>query len=256
MKKIGLYLGFIALALLASCSEDAEDTQTIEGEFTQTEVQTILVADETTSAVDNILSELYLDNGGTNKAASNDCYSVEYLENGFIATFNNCVLNETENVNGTLNVMYSIDESSATYTATFEDFYVGTTRVNGTRTYTITGSEMENTVGFSITSNISLEFENGDTLSESGTKTFAILFEEGQDTLWNLSGNWTVVSNNDTYTISGNVSKDFLCEYWTQGSMNISKNGLAVDVDFGDGTCDDQAVITYPNGATQNITLD
>jgi len=26
-------------------------------------------------------------------------------------------------------------------------------------------------------------------------------------------------------------------------------------VDFGDGTCDDQAVLTYPNGATQNITL-
>ena len=255
MKKISLFACLSVFIFLLSCSDDADDNQTIEGELTQTEVQTILETDEVTSSVDQILSDFYFDNGATSKEFSNDCYSVEYLDNGFVATFNNCALNETENVNGTLNITYGIGESSATYTATFEDFFVGTIKVNGTRTFTLTGSEEANSLSFSITSNVSLEFEDGETISENGTKTFAIVFEEGEDTLWNLSGNWTVQLDGNTYTISGNVSTNFICEYWTQGTMNISKNGLAVDVDFGDGTCDDQAVLTYPNGATQNITL-
>ncbi len=258
--KIGFYIALSAL-IFASCSDDAEDNNgAIEQELTQTEVQSILETDEVTSVVDNALAELYEANTTTGKfssptASSNECYSAEYTENGFTATFNNCVLNSTDNVNGTLVVTYGVDGSTASYTATYEDFFVGDIKVNGTRTFTLIGSEEESSVSFSITSNISIEFEDGETVSENGTKTFAIIFEEGQDTLWNLSGNWTVQVDGNTYAISGDVSKNFICEYWTQGIMTVTKNGLGIDVDFGDGTCDDQATVIYPNGATEDISL-
>ena len=258
MKKLRIAFYFAVGALvLASCSDDAEENGTIEQELTQTEVQSILETDEVTSVVDDALAELYAASTTTSKgvATSNDCYSAEYTETGFTATFNNCVLNTTDNVNGTLVVTYGLDGSTATFTATYEDFFVGSIKVNGTRTFSVTGSEEETSVSFTIASDISIEFEDGETISENGTKTFAIVFEEGQDTLWNLSGNWTVQVNGNTYSISGNVSKNFVCEYWTQGSMTINKNGLAIDVDFGDGTCDDKATVIYPNGATEEISL-
>jgi hypothetical protein len=271
MKKISLIACTLALFAFVSCSDDAEDLQLEEeqteenqteetseeqeeeGDFTSAEVRSIIEMDETTSEFDTILSDLYFANGASNKS-NDDCYSAEYFENGFVVTFNNCVLNETENINGTLNVSYGMGESSSTYVATFSDFFIGTTKVNGTRSYTLTETN-EETISFEISSNINLEYEDGSIISESGTKVFAFVFEEGEDTLWNLQGAWTITKDGNTYTVGGNVSKGLTCEYWSQGAMNISVNELVVDIDFGDGTCDNQAVLTYPNGATQNITL-
>lgn len=272
MKRIPLIACVIIAFVLISCSEDAEDLQLEEnqteenqteenqtggtpeeeGDFTSAEVQTIVETDDFTSQIDSILSEIYFENGSANK--SNDCYSVEYFENGFVATFNNCALNDTENANGTVNVSYGLGDSGATFIATYDDFYIGSLKINGTRSFTVTGTE-EESVSFEISSNITLEYEDGTVITESGTKVFSFIFEEGKDTLWNLQGTWTLTKDGNTYTIGGNVSKPLTCEYWTLGAMNISVNELVVDIDFGDGTCDNQAVLTYPDGTTQNITL-
>ena len=279
MKRVYLITYLIALCVFVSCSEDAEilqlneDGQTEEGssqetsdeesandetpeedgDFTSAEVRSIIEMDEMTSMFDTILSDLYFENGTSNKS-NNECYSAEYFENGFVATFNNCVLNETENVNGTLNVSYGVGNSSSTYTSTFSDFFIGTTKVNGTRSYTLSLTN-EETVSFEISSNISLEYEDGSVVTEAGTKVLSFVFEEGEETLWNLQGIWTFTKDDNTYTVGGNVSRPLTCEYWTEGAMNVSVNELVVDIDFGDGTCDDAAVLTYANGMTQNIKL-
>ncbi|WP_350285872.1 hypothetical protein [uncultured Croceitalea sp.] len=253
MKKLGLLALIMGLVFIASCSDDAEDNLAQEQELSQAELQTILNTDEITSAVDTALAELYNFTGATQK--SNECYTAEYTDNGFTATFNNCVLNGSENINGTLTVVYGTDANTTTYTATFVDFFVGTIKVNGTRTFTLNSGQMDEAISFTITSDISVEYDDGKTISENGAKTFEFVFEDGQDTLWNLSGNWTVMVDGDTYTVSGDVSRSLICEYWTMGSMQIGKNGLQVDVDFGDGTCDDKATVTYPNGAIEEITL-
>ncbi|MGD1947060.1 MAG: hypothetical protein ACFB0A_12570 [Croceivirga sp.] len=265
MKRILLFTYLITAITFVSCSEDAEivledENQTEEsltleeeGDFTSVEVRSILEMDDTTNMFDTILSDLYYGNGSANKNG-NDCYSTEYFENGFIATFNNCVLNDTENINGVLNVSYGAGESNTTFTATFSDFFIGTIKVNGTRSYTLTVTE-EETVAFEISSNVNLQYEDESVIAESGTKVLAFVFEEGEDTLWNLQGAWTYTKDGKTYTVAGNVSTGLTCEYWSEGTMNISVDDLVVDIDFGDGTCDDQAVLTYADGMTQNIKL-
>ena len=260
MKRISVYLTILCSVIFFSCSDDEElttdDTEngTALNDFSA-ELQTILSADELSSTVDNVLGQLFVDNGQTNKAATNDCYSAEYTDSGFSATFNNCVLNGTENINGTLNILYSFGENQNEFTATFTDFFVGSTVINGSRRFTLNATDLEEQLTFTIASNLTIEFENGTTISESGDKTFGFLFEEGEDTLWNLSGNWTVTVDNDTYVIGGNVSKPLTCEFWSAGSMAISKNGLDLEVNFGDGTCDDQATLTYPDGTMETLTL-
>lgn len=243
--------------LLFSCSDDAKNNGSLDEELSQTEVRTILETDNIASSADAALAELFNDSGNSAKSTGNECYSAEYTETGFTATFNNCVLNGTDNINGTLVVTYGSGENTAEFTATYTDFFVGDIKINGTRTFTITGEEGENSgsIAFTVTSNVSVEFADGSTISENGTKTFAIIFEEGQDTLLTLSGEWTVQADGNTYSISGEISKQLNCEHWSAGSITVNKNGLEVDVDFGDGTCDDQATVIYPNGATEVIDL-
>ena len=247
----------LTLVIFQSCSEDAKsDTNQ---ELTQAELKTILETDDITGVADSALAELFADNGSTGKSAkSNECYSAEYSETGFVATFNNCVLNGTDNVNGTLTVTYAVGNESAAFTATYEDFYVGTIKINGTRSFTVNSSVDQNTISFTVTSDVSVEFENGSTVSENGTKTFEFTFGASlPESTFNISGSWTIQADGNTYAVGtvDDLQGNFSCEHLTSGSMVVSKNGLAVTVDFGDGVCDDKAVVIYPNGATEEITL-
>lgn len=254
--KITMVFGAVAL-LFVACSDDAEDA-TNDVAITEAELKTVLESDQASSAVDAVLAEMYQENGNSNKSAakSNECYAAEYTENGFTATFNNCVLNGTDNINGTLNVTYEANSESAAFTATYTDFYVGTLKLNGTRTFTISEGAGENSVAFTVTSNMSVETEDGEVVSESGTKTLTVTFDE-EGIFFSVAGNWTVEADGHTYAVETieDLQGQFGCEHFTDGSMSLNKNGLEVTVDFGDGTCDDQATVTYPNGTQEEFTL-
>ena len=258
--KKAIFFAFVGL-LAIGCSEDETPDLGVENgqELTSQEMETILNADDLTSAVDDVLSDLYIGGFATKRAgetAKNDCYETTYTENGFSVTFTDCSVEGSETLNGTVSVFYEENQNGASFTATFTDFMVGGTTVNGTRRITLNGEQSETNISFTTTSNITVTLEDGSVITENGTKTFTVVFEEGQDTLFNLQGNWTITEGGNTYTIAGNISKQFNCAYWSSGTMNVSKNGLSLDVDFGDGTCDNKATVTYPNGATQEITLD
>ena len=143
MKKTHWIRPFALVGLLAafslSCSSDADEQEVAEdAKLTQTEFQTILETDQWTGAADSALAELYQNgNSPSGKSLSNECYEAAYTENGFTATFGNCVLNGTENVNGTLVVTYGLDAETAAFTASFEGFFVGDIELNGTRTYVL-----------------------------------------------------------------------------------------------------------------------
>lgn len=252
-------LVFLTATFFTSCSDDANDS-TIDQELTQTEVQTIVEIDAITTSVDNVLSELYTFGNDASKTTqkANECYAAEYTENGFTATFNNCALNGTDNVNGTLNVTYTVNGNTAGFSATYTDFYVGEVKIDGTRAYVIEFDESTNEVALVITSDISLEMADGSIIAESGTKTLLFGFDETLEELtFAITGDWTVQADGNTYQVTtiSPLQIEGICDYFTSGSMQISKNGLEVIVDFGDGTCDALATLTYPNGTTEDITL-
>ncbi|WP_285654494.1 hypothetical protein [Allomuricauda sp. NBRC 101325] len=262
MRKLTLRLyafAFMGLAILAfqSCSEDAMPNE--DEALSATDLEAIMSTDEIAGVADFAIAELY--NSNTAKSASaakDDCYSATYSDNGFVATFNNCVLNGTENVNGTVTVTYVAGGENASFTATYTNFYVGTYKINGTRTYTIIGNSDASTISLSVVSDMSIEMEDGTIISENGTKTLSITFGETlEDITITLGGTWTVEVDGDTYEVEilEDLQANASCEYATSGTMLVSKNGLAVTVDFGNGECDNVATLIYPNGATQEITL-
>ena len=128
-------IGFIGFQ---SCSEDgmSGDGETL----TQAELQTVLTTDDIAGATDTALAEIFAGNSDESAIVGKEgeCYTAEYTETGFVATFNNCVLNGTDNVNGTVTATYEVGEETTSFTATYQDFYVGNIKVNGTRTFEIT----------------------------------------------------------------------------------------------------------------------
>jgi len=254
-------LGFLALAVfgLQSCSNDAERAAIPEeAKLSQTELQTIMETEEWTGAVDEILTELFQNQTtASGKFADDSCYQASYTETGFTVVFGNCVLNQSENVNGTLEVVYNTDVSAASFTATYKDFFIGQAEVSGTRTFTLTESG-ESGFDFSVQSDMTVRLADGRTIRESGTRTLS--FQWGDtlaDIRFSINGSWELSVDDTVYvvTISSPLTGNLGCGYLVSGVMDVSKNGLQVSVDFGDGSCDNVVTVIYPNGAMEALEL-
>ena len=254
-------LGILALAVfgLQSCSNDAERaTIPEEAQLSQTELQTIMETGEWTGAVDDILTELFQNQtSASGKFADDSCYQASYTETGFTVVFGNCVLNQTGNVNGTLEVVYNTDVSAASFTATYKDFFVGQAEVNGTRTFSLTESG-GNSFDFSVQSDMTVLLADGRTLRESGKRTLSFQWGETlADIRFSITGSWELSMDDALYfiTVSSPVTGNLGCGYLVSGVIDISKNGLQVSVDFGDGSCDAMVTVIYPNGAMEELEL-
>ncbi|MEX0289500.1 MAG: hypothetical protein AB3N14_10365 [Flavobacteriaceae bacterium] len=244
------------LVVSYNCSKD-NDTPNEEEQLTATELTTILETDDAAGSVDTILADLYL-NDNTSAKNSNDCYAAEYTDTGFSVVFENCVLNGSDNVNGTLTVNYAEEGESVTFTATYDGFYVGDIELNGTRSYSVDGNEAQGSYAFSVTSNMTVTMADGSSISENGTKTFGFTFGDTlESSTFTIAGNWVVEKGDNRYAVevTSTLEGNFSCGYLTSGTMDVNKNGLEVTVDFGDGSCDDIVTVIYPNGATEDISI-
>lgn len=251
---------FTALAAVVlisySCSEDGESVNN-EEELTSTELKAIMETDDAAGVVDTVLADLYMNDSNSAKGA-NECYAAEYTDTGFTVVFENCVLNGSDNVNGTLAVTYAVGEESAMFTASYDAFYVGEIELNGTRSYSVDGNETEGSYSFSVTSDMEVTMPDGATIAENGTKTFGFTFGENlETTTFTIEGNWTVFHDGNTYAVevTSVLEGNFGCGYLTSGNMDVNKNGLEVSVDFGDGSCDDIVTVSYPNGAAEDVSI-
>ncbi|MEO9892544.1 hypothetical protein [Aurantibacter sp.] len=246
---------FGSMALITSCSDDDKDVVVEEQELSQTEVKTILESDSYAKSFDNIISSVYQNEGNSGK--TDECYVAEYSDTGFTIEFDNCTVEGTSNVTGTLSAVYTSTGDTISYTATWTDFNFGGIILNGTRSYTM-GSETDNSITFSATSDFSATLGNGSIITEKGTKEIGITFGSSLETsIYTLDGSWTVTADGLTYvvTVDDTIEGNLACSYLNEGSMTVEKSGLLVAVDFGDGECDDMATVEYPNGDTEEISL-
>jgi len=250
----------MTLLLAFSCSDDQENRLFQEQTVSATEVVTILDVDSQSRVVDNIITDLF-ENGQSGKSAKiEDCYVIEYSNTGYTVTFDNCSVDGSEEITGSLSVTYKIGEEESSFTATYTNISVSGIVINGTRDFTITGSSEEDSFSFAIVSDMNIKLAGGSVVEESGSKnfTFTLDAENFANSTLEIDGNWTVKADGNTYVINitAPLTTNILsCGYASKGVMSLNKNGLGVTVDFGDGTCDDLATLTYPDGTMEEISL-
>ncbi len=259
VKNTCVILLIASFAISCSTDESDKDGALDTDALTAQEVQLVLESDQLASAADQVLSELFLNNGAAGKnSLANDCYVAEYTNTGYSVTFNNCHLNGTNNVNGSLVVTYDFNSESASYSVAYTNFYVNEAVLNGTRTILLLGNTNENALSYTVTSDMNLVLADGTNVSENGERVFGFTIGENiEDIAITLTGNWNLTAGSDAYTISviNALQTKVGCTYVAEGLLGLDKNGLAITVDFGDGTCDAFATITYPNGTKEEVSL-
>ncbi len=252
-----MFVSAITLAI-SSCSNDAEDPVEQDSSLSPTEVKTILEIDQISSAADDVVRELFNADQSGMTAKYEACYQTMFSDTGFTVSFDNCSPDENgELYDGTLSVVYGTDGDSFAYVINFDNLRIGDIALDGTRSFSF-DAQQDNSIVFEVTSDMMVTMADGEVISEKGSKTFAIVFDDelGKGML-SLEGDWVLKVDNNTYTVSVPqlLEANFGCDYIGKGLMLLNKNGLEVSVDFGDGGCDDIAELAYPDGTTENISL-
>ena len=63
-----------------------------------------------------------------------------------------------------------------------------------------------------------------------------------------LTGNWELVASDGwskSVTIATPLVKAARCKFFVSGTMDVVKDDAAFEVDFGDGSCDREATLTF-----------
>ena len=274
MQYTPLKLGLLASALTASlffssCRRDSNGKDS-----------------DTTIAADNALSEfIYEDadhiaddasgkqtgeNLGNYKTASN-CATVTHdtLSNPKTITVDfgptNCLCNDGRYRRGKVLVTYTgkYRDSGTVRTLGFDNYYVNNNQVLGSRTVTNMGHNAQNQTYFNINVNgLIIKANTQDSViwnsSRVRTWTMGEATSTWADDVYEVTGNASgQKANGQTWTMSitSPLKRDLSCNWISAGTIELQPTGKPLrTIDFGNGTCDNQATVTI-NGTAYNITL-
>ncbi|MFL5763996.1 MAG: hypothetical protein ACJ77K_08655 [Bacteroidia bacterium] len=177
----------------------------------------------------------------------------------------NCTCADGRARRGKINVSYSghYRDSASTHTITFTNYYVNDNQVLGSKTVTNMG---HNSAGHSYY-NISVNGQiikagGGGTINWTSTRVREWIVGESTlpwaDDVYLITGSASgtnAAGNSFTVNITSALRKELGCRHITSGKLELTPSGKPTRyVDFGPGTCDDQATVTI-NGNVYNITL-
>ena len=180
----------------------------------------------------------------------------------------NCLGNDGRNRRGSIIINFTgkYRDSLTVITVTPSGYFVNDNQVTGSKTITNKGRNAANHTVYQINANMQvIKANNGGT----------IYWQSNRSREW-LSGESTLTWNDDVYSITGSATgttsngnsfnsvitsplirnMSFGCRrHFVQGTLEHTPGGKATRyIDFGNGACDDQAVVTI-NGNAYTITL-
>ena len=177
----------------------------------------------------------------------------------------NCLCADGRNRRGKIIVTYTgrYFTTGSVKTMTFDNFYRNDNKLEGLRTITNNGTDANGHMSWSVNAQgMKITKSNGKIHTWNSNRTRTII--AGNDTpAWNddvyeITGSATGVNAagiNYTAIITTPLHRALSCRWIDSGKIEITPDGKAKrTIDFGSGTCDDQASVSVKN-RTRNITL-
>lgn len=277
MKLAGLVL-ISALTFMACSEDDSASEESIADAEVITEAQ-LQYSDESEQMSDDI-AEIAEDVYASDElsATSKGSYVSDYLPDCVTITTvvtdntkektidfgEGCELRNGNVLSGIVKMSYAIDMEAASKTITvgLEGFTFNDVAIEGGASILRVRSNENGNPQATATKNYSATWPDGETASFSGTRTREWI--EGFGTgFW--GDNVFLITGNGTFTNkAGNVfSKEVItplrremsCRFIVSGVLEISRNDATASLDFGDGTCDAQGILTKPDGSEEEIFL-
>ncbi len=146
---------------------------------------------------------------------------------------------------------------------TFNEFFVEGVKIEGSKTITNIESPSPGlTSSYLIQVDQTLTYPNGSSATFQSTRTRTWLTGENTapriDDSWQITGEAMGVNRNNqpyTLTITTPLVKKFSCNWISQGEVLLTVNNKTATINYGDGTCDREAQVTFPNGNSKEIKI-
>ncbi len=167
---------------------------------------------------------------------------------------------------GSITYVFSgrLSTPGTTISATFNNYIVNGYKVKGTYTIANTTTNVNSPQLTTTVTNGNIIFPTDTAYSFSGTKTVSIASGNVADVstlIFNVTGNYNISSSYGealAVTVTSPLEKKVACKFIDKGvfSFIYTKNNSTVNgtVDYGTGTCDNQALVTI-GPFTETITL-
>lgn len=232
-------------------------------------------ADNVADGTFNILESGFVENEGVPTPSSRNltslfpsCTTITITTNGNGGTIildfgTSCTLNNGAVVSGIINIVYGpIISGTRTINYTFENYVYNGNGVTGggeiLREISNSNGNPQSTVNEVIT----VSFPSSDVVAtRDGLRI--VEWTEGfasgtwVDNVYEISGNWDTTFNTGL-SRSGNVTQVLVrrlsCLFVESGKLEIEQQGLTAEIDWGNGTCDNMATLTF-NGVEYPIIL-
>lgn len=174
-----------------------------------------------------------------------------------------CTLRDGNFVQGAINITYeTVNETTRNFTYTYDNFFINSIGVSGGGTAVRTTSNINGFPQSTATENITVDFPNSD-ITGTRTATRIIVWAEGAgsgtwtDNVYEIDGDWeTSLSNgfNRTGEVTTTLVRELSCPVVGSGVIEITQNNGSASLDYGDGTCDSIAILTF-NGVDYEIFI-
>jgi hypothetical protein len=157
----------------------------------------------------------------------------------------------------------SLRRPGSVATMTFDAYTIGIHKKEGTITWTNTSTAAQRSwrrvcvngkITNTVTNNYWLHSGTQDIVQTAGTNTPNILIDD----VFSITGNRTVTKSNGVIrvgTVLTALQKKTICNNIDKGTYKIEGPNHVAIIDFGDGTCDNQATVTIDGNPPRNITL-
>ena len=261
--------------LLASCSKDEAVDEAATGTTTDLvfveESTQVSQADAASDGVIHMLETAYTEieeESGRSLSLFPNCVTITIsTENGVtFVTLDfgfGCQLQNGAIVSGKVNITYGpVQNATRTITYTLENFTWNNKDVAGGATIFRERNNAAGNPQSTVHADLQISFPGGLVIQKDGTRVREWIegFGSGswQDNVWLVTGNREVVSNtgfSHTGVVTEALRREATCPHFVSGIVDITRNGNQGALNFGDGTCDNIAILTV-NGVDYTIILD
>lgn len=289
MKSIKLILGFALALTILSCSKQEEKNGKITAEDMKVGTQIDAMNDDVTSIVEEQEASTYSDaisgkNADLGLSELTNCATITRVPAfGTAPTVGetvtktidfgqNCVLDSGNVVSGiiVISFVYDPDATSHTITYSFENFFHNGIEFDGEKTFTrtmvTTGADPVGHPKVTMELDITATLPDGGVYHRVGNRVREIIEGYGNlilaDNVYEITGNWVTttpngVVQNSNITVPLKVKMSCVAvnkPLIVYGIIVIATNTSTASLNFGDGTCDNSAVLTI-NGNSYDIVI-
>lgn len=271
MKKHMISLGvfFLFVALFASCKKDKESTDSTVEQIT---AQDIVATNDLTEIADAEIDEAVPNNftGGANDrggcAVITSAQPAGTWPNVFTIDYGTgCTQPGGLVFKGKIIVAQSnkMTVAGATRVVTYDNFYIESAQITGTRTLTNTGL---NAAGQPVWTKVGTEtvvFPDGSQATRDIDHVRTMT--EGYSTPNVRADNvWSIVVNDSGTNRDGNdftaktttpLTRKFTCPWIISGVIELTVEDRTRSLDFGDGTCENDATLVRADGSTRDVKI-